>query len=89
MKCRVLKSIPYSTCKCVIPLVGLERVSQRKLHPAVVDRGGENLSLRGVTDDRIRMKELLMEVERLSRSLRDPSLSQDGLKSAQENKKTA
>ncbi|MCU1300539.1 MAG: primase [Candidatus Sulfotelmatobacter sp.] len=43
----------------------------------------------GVTDDRVHMKELLLEVERLSRSLRDPSLAQDGLKSAQENKKTA
>jgi DNA primase len=34
----------------------------------------------GVSDDKERMKELLLEVERLSRALRDPSLAEDGLK---------
>jgi len=35
------------------------------------------------------MKELLCEMERLSRALRDPSLAQDGLKAALGNKKSA
>jgi len=33
----------------------------------------------GVSDDRIHMKDLLLEVERLSRALRDPSLAELGL----------
>ena len=33
----------------------------------------------GISDDKERMKELLLEVERLSRALRDPSLAEDGL----------
>jgi hypothetical protein len=43
----------------------------------------------GISDDRGRMKELLLEVERLSRALRDPSLAEDGLKLAAENQKSA
>jgi len=43
----------------------------------------------GVSDDRVRMKELLSELERLSRALRDPSLAEDGLKIALGNKKSA
>src|SRR5713101_9533638 len=43
----------------------------------------------GVSDDRVRMKELLSEMERLSRALRDPSLAEDGLKMAIGNKKSA
>jgi DNA primase len=43
----------------------------------------------GVSDDRVRMKELLCEMERLSRALRDPSLAEDGLKTALGNKKSA
>ena len=43
----------------------------------------------GVSDDRVRMKELLSEMERLSRALRDPSLAEDGLKMALGNKKSA
>jgi hypothetical protein len=35
------------------------------------------------------MKELLSEMERLSRALRDPSLAEDGLKIALGNKKSA
>jgi len=42
-----------------------------------------------VGDDRDRMKELLLEVERLSRALRDPSLAEDGLRMALGNQKTA
>jgi len=41
------------------------------------------------TDDKVRMKELLLELERLSRALRDPSLAEEGLKMAPGNKKTA
>jgi DNA primase len=36
----------------------------------------------GLSDDKVRMKELLLEVERLSRALRDPSLAEEGLRSA-------
>jgi DNA primase len=43
----------------------------------------------GLSDDKVRMKELLLEVERLSRALRDPSLAEDGLKIALGNKKSA
>ena len=43
----------------------------------------------GLSDDKVRMKELLLEVERLSRALRDPSLAEDGLKMALGNKKSA
>jgi DNA primase len=43
----------------------------------------------GVSDDRVHMKELLVEIERLSRALRDPSLAEDGLGLATGNKKSA
>jgi DNA primase len=43
----------------------------------------------GVSDDRERMKELLLEVERLSRALRDPSLAEDGLRIGLGNQKSA
>jgi hypothetical protein len=43
----------------------------------------------GVSDDRVRMKEFLLEVERLSRALRDPSLAEDGLKIALGNQQSA
>jgi DNA primase len=43
----------------------------------------------GLSDDKVRMKELLLEVERLSRALRDPNLAEDGLKIALGNKKSA
>jgi hypothetical protein len=35
------------------------------------------------------MKELLLEMERLSRALRDPNLAEDGLRTPAENKKSA
>jgi DNA primase len=43
----------------------------------------------GVSDDKERMKELLLEVERLSRALRDPCLAEDGLKMAVGKQKSA
>jgi DNA primase len=43
----------------------------------------------GASDDRERMKELLLEVERISRALRDPNLAEDGLRRPSESKKTA
>lgn len=42
-----------------------------------------------VSDDRERMKALLLEVERLSRALRDPSLAEDGLRMALGSPKSA
>ena len=43
----------------------------------------------GIGDDKERMKELLLELERLSRALRDPSLAEEGLRMALGNQKTA
>ncbi|HWW14110.1 MAG TPA: DNA primase [Candidatus Dormibacteraeota bacterium] len=43
----------------------------------------------GVGDDKTLRNELLLEKDRLSRALRDPSLAEDGLRIAPGNKKTA
>jgi DNA primase len=43
----------------------------------------------GASDDRERMKGLLLEVERLSRALRDPSLAEEGSKLALRKQKSA
>jgi DNA primase len=43
----------------------------------------------GVGDDKILRNELLLEKDRLSRALRDPTLAEDGLRTGSENKKTA
>jgi DNA primase len=43
----------------------------------------------GLGEDKARMKELLAELERLSRALRDPNLAEEGLRKAAENQKTA
>jgi DNA primase len=43
----------------------------------------------GVGDDKTLRNELLLEKDRLSRALRDPSLAEDGLRTAPGNKKTA
>jgi DNA primase len=42
-----------------------------------------------VSDDRVRMKALLLEVERLSRALRDPGLAEDSLRISLGNQKSA
>ncbi len=47
------------------------------------------LSKPGLGDDKELRNELLVEKGRLSRALRDPSLAEDGLRKAGENKKTA
>ncbi|HZW94036.1 MAG TPA: DNA primase [Candidatus Eremiobacteraceae bacterium] len=44
------------------------------------DQVQRELKKPGISDDRVRMKELLLELERLSRALRDPSLAELGLK---------
>jgi DNA primase len=43
----------------------------------------------GVADDKTLRNELLLEKDRLSRALRDPSLAEDGLRNGAGNKKTA
>jgi len=43
----------------------------------------------GLGDDKVLRNELLLEKDRLSRALRDPSLAEDGLRTAPGNKKTA
>jgi DNA primase len=43
----------------------------------------------GIGDDKVRMKDLLVEVERLNRSLRDPNLAETGTKPGIESQKTA
>ena len=43
----------------------------------------------GVSDDKVIRNELLLEKDRLSRALRDPSLAEHGLRNAPGNKKSA
>ncbi len=43
----------------------------------------------GVGDDKVLRNELLLEKDRLSRALRDPSLAEDGLRASPGNKKSA
>jgi DNA primase len=45
-----------------------------------LDQTQQELKRPGLSDDKVRMKELLVEMERLSRALRDPSLAEEGLK---------
>jgi len=77
-----------------------EKLSAERLEGAVralrrihlrrrLEQSQRELKKPGVSDDRTRMKELLVEVERLSRALRDPSLAEDGLKNSLGNKKSA
>jgi DNA primase len=49
----------------------------------------QELKKPGLANDRDRLKELLTELERVSRALRDPSLAEDGLRPAGERKKSA
>jgi len=48
----------------------------------------QELKKPGLSADKDRLRELLSDLERISRALRDPSLAEDGLKGA-ENKKSA
>jgi len=43
----------------------------------------------GVSDDKVLRNELLVEKDRLSRALRDPSLAEAGLRTGVGNQKTA
>jgi hypothetical protein len=43
----------------------------------------------GVGDDKVLRNELLLEKDRLSRALRDPSLAEDGLRNPPGNQKSA
>ncbi|MFZ1008016.1 MAG: DNA primase [Candidatus Sulfotelmatobacter sp.] len=62
----------------------------RKIHlRRKLEQTQRELKKPGLSDDRARMKELLVEVERLSRALRDPSLAEDGLRNALGNQKSA
>jgi len=49
----------------------------------------QELKKPGLANDRDRLKQLLTELERVSRALRDPSLAEDGLRPAGEKKKSA
>jgi hypothetical protein len=42
-----------------------------------------------VSDDKVLRNELLLEKDRLSRALRDPSLAEDGLRNTPGNRKSA
>jgi len=62
----------------------------RKIHlRRKLEQTQRELKKPGLSDDRGRMKELLVEVERLSRALRDPSLAEDGLRNGLGNQKSA
>ena len=50
------------------------------------ERVQQELKKPGVAADRDRLRELLSELERISRALRDPSLAEDGLKAAKSQK---
>jgi DNA primase len=54
-----------------------------------LEQAQRELTKPGVGDDKALRNELLLEKDRLSRALRDPSLAEDGLKTAPGNKKTA
>jgi DNA primase len=54
-----------------------------------LEQAQRELNKPGVGDDKVLRNELLLEKDRLSRALRDPSLAEDGLRKAAENKKTA
>jgi DNA primase len=54
-----------------------------------LDQLQRELKKPGISDDKVRMKELLLEVERVNRSLRDPNLAETGTKIALESQKTA
>jgi DNA primase len=54
-----------------------------------LEQAQRELNKPGVGDDKVLRNELLLEKDRLSRALRDPSLAEDGLRKAVENKKTA
>jgi hypothetical protein len=43
----------------------------------------------GIGDDKMRMKDLLLEMERVNRALRDPNLAENGAKAGLESKKSA
>ncbi|MGA8607776.1 MAG: toprim domain-containing protein, partial [Candidatus Sulfotelmatobacter sp.] len=47
-----------------------------------LDQVQRELKKPGISDDRVRMKELLLELERLSRALRAPNLGEDGLRNS-------
>ena len=49
----------------------------------------QELKKPGLASDRDRLKQLLTELERVSRALRDPSLAEEGLRPAGEKKKSA
>jgi hypothetical protein len=49
----------------------------------------QELKKPGLANDRDRLKELLTELERVSRALRDPSLAEEGLRPAGERTKSA
>ena len=62
----------------------------RKIHlRRKLEQTQRELKKPGLSDDRVRMKELLIEVERLSRALRDPSLAEEGLRNGLGNQKSA
>jgi hypothetical protein len=54
-----------------------------------LDQVQRELKKPGVADDKENMKQMLMELERLSRALRDPSLAEDGLRPSALEAKTA
>ena len=70
-------------------LEGATRALRRIYLRRQLEQVQRELKKPGVSDDRERMKELLREVERLSRALRDPALAEGGLQNSPGNKKTA
>jgi DNA primase len=63
----------------------LRRIHLRRLQEQVQ----RELNKPGVGDDKVLRNELLLEKDRLSRALRDPSLAEDGLRNTPGNQKSA
>ena len=70
-------------------LDGAARALRRIRLRRQVEQLQRELKRPGVSDDKERVKGLLLEVERLSRALRDPSLAEEGLKLGLGNQKSA
>ena len=82
-----------SSSDCRLTRAKLEELTAEFLEAAVralrrihLKREQERVQLElkkpGVAADRDRLRELLSELERISRALRDPSLAEDGLKAS-------
>jgi DNA primase len=88
---RMLASILLKEDEELIPerLEGAVRALRRIHLRRRLEQVQRELTKPGVSDDKPLRNELLLEKDRLSRALRDPSLAEDGLRAGPGNKKSA